>query len=287
MHRIDHPGNPSRTEARPRRPGLLRREFLSRLGSLLALPVAGCHLEVSGPPSLRLLTYNLHHGEGTDGRLDLDRIVQVIRRAAPDLVALQEVDRLATRTGRVDQPETYQYGTGLNAWYGAAMPFQGGEYGQALLSRWPLGNPEVIRLPGKAGREPRIAVTALVEAPRLGKVRWTGLHLDASRTDEDRWAQAGALLDRFQFERLPTFLAGDFNATPESRVMQRLLDPATRWEDAARANPEPTIPAEAPSARIDFVLTSPRGRWQTLEARVLPEAVASDHRPLLVVVRPS
>lgn len=264
-----------------------RRDFLSRLISLLALPAAGCHLQWSRRPELRLLTYNLHHGEGTDGRLDLDRIVQVIRSASPDLVALQEVDRLAARTERVDQPEIYRYGTGLNAWYGAAMPFQGGEYGQVLLSRWPLASPEVLRLPGTAGREPRIAVTAMVDVPRIGRVRWTGLHLDASRADDDRWAQAGALLDRFHFERLPAFLAGDFNAPPESRVMQRLLDPATRWEDAARAHPDPTIPAEAPGSRIDFILTSPRGRWQTVEARVLPETVASDHRPLLVVVRPA
>jgi endonuclease/exonuclease/phosphatase family metal-dependent hydrolase len=236
--------------------------------------------------SLRVLTYNLHHGEGIDGRLDLPRIAKVIRDARPDLVALQEIDRLAKRTGSVDQAAEYARLTGLHGWYGAAMPFQGGEYGQSLLSRWPLVEPRVVRLPGKAGREPRIAVTAKVEVPGIGMIRWSGLHLDASREDDDRWEQAGALLREFGPEGIPGLMAGDFNATPESRVMQRLLGPDSPWADTAgKDQAAPTIPAEAPRSRIDFILGTPRGAWRTVESRVIPEAVASDHRPVLAVLR--
>ncbi|MEX2025646.1 MAG: endonuclease/exonuclease/phosphatase family protein, partial [Pirellulaceae bacterium] len=53
---------------------------------------------------LRVLTYNIHHGEGIDGKLDLPRIARVIESVDPDLVALQEVDRRVERTGSVDQP---------------------------------------------------------------------------------------------------------------------------------------------------------------------------------------
>lgn len=231
------------------------------------------------------MTYNVHHGEGVDGRLDLNRIAGVIREADPDLVALQEVDRQADRTGKVDQPAEYTRLTGLHGWFGAAMPFQGGEYGQVLLSRWPLEEPRVVRLPGSPGREPRIAVTALVELPQLGRLRWAGLHLDASREDGDRWEQAGALLREFGRDGIPTLLAGDFNATPDSRVMRRLLESSTGWGDTASVGAAPTIPAEAPRSRIDYVLASPRGVWQTVQSRVLPESVASDHRPLWVELR--
>ena len=52
------------------------------------------------PVTLGVMTFNIHHAEGTDKRLDLDRIARVIRAAEPDLVALQEVDRDTTRGRR-------------------------------------------------------------------------------------------------------------------------------------------------------------------------------------------
>jgi len=263
-----------------------RRSFLL---SLAVVAVAGCQnahrLTKTEPRGLRVLSYNTHHGEGVDGRLDLERIAGVIRAANPDLVALQEVDRHARRTGGIDQTETYARTTGMHAWFGAAMPFQGGEYGQALLSRWPLQQPAVIRLPGSEGREPRIVVTARIDIPRLGYIRFGGLHFDAGGEDADRWEQAGALLRELGKESVPTLLAGDFNATPESRVMRRLLAPSSGWVDTAGPWAAPTIPAHSPRSRIDYVLAAPPGAWQALESKVIPESEASDHRPLLVEVR--
>jgi endonuclease/exonuclease/phosphatase family metal-dependent hydrolase len=66
--------------------------------------------------------------------------------------------------------------------------------------------------------------------------------------------------------------------------MKRLLEPGAGWVDTAGAMAAPTMPAEAPTSRIDYVLASPVGAWRTVESRVLPEAVASDHRPLLAVL---
>lgn len=271
---------------------MTRRTFCLALGSATATATAvavgaadASPSTSSGPVSLRVMAYNLHHGEGVDEKLDLARIAAVIQAAKPDLVALQEVDRKTTRTGGVDQAAEYARLTGLHAWYGAALPFQGGEYGQALLSRWPLEEPRVLRLPGTAGREPRIAVIAFVQVPGIGRIRWAGVHLDATRDDGDRWNQVGSLLEQLGRDSTPTLIAGDFNATPDSRVMQRMLGPNTAWEDTAGASAAPTIPAEAPKSRIDFVLASPRGTWKTLESKVIPEAVASDHRPLVATLQ--
>lgn len=263
-----------------------RRGFLFCMATALTAGCLGGRAgRLSSNASLRVLTYNLHHGEGVDGKVDLARLAGVIRNCTPDLVALQEVDRRAQRTGSVDQAAELARLTGLHGWYGAAMPFQGGEYGQCLLSRWPLQEPKVVRLPGSRGREPRIAVTALVGVPGMGTIRWVGLHLDASRDDLDRWAQAGALLEAFGSEAHPCLMAGDFNATPESRVMHRLLDPATGWLDTAGHEASPTIPAEAPTSRIDYVLAHPGPAWRTASSQVVSEAVASDHRPLCVTLQ--
>src|SRR5689334_21597772 len=89
------------------------------------------------PKALRVLTYNIHHSEGTDGKLDLPRVVWVIKAARPDVVMLQEVDRNTTRTGKVDQTAELARFTGLHAEFGKAIDLQGGGYWLAVLSRFP------------------------------------------------------------------------------------------------------------------------------------------------------
>ncbi len=78
----------------------VRRAFLRTFVLVAILVIAGCG---QSHGQLRILTYNIHHGEGTDGRFDLARIAGVINGQRPDLVALQEVDRRTTRASGVDQ----------------------------------------------------------------------------------------------------------------------------------------------------------------------------------------
>ena len=67
------------------------------------------------PATLRVMTWNIRHGEGLDGRVDLERIAAVIRASGADLVGLQEVDRGVRRTGGVDMPAELARLTGLAA----------------------------------------------------------------------------------------------------------------------------------------------------------------------------
>ena len=85
------------------------------------------------PVDLRILTYNIHHGEGTDGLLDLERLAGVIGEARPDGVALQEVDAGTERAGGIDQAAAIAGHLGWEHAFAEAMPYQGGSYGEALL----------------------------------------------------------------------------------------------------------------------------------------------------------
>lgn len=230
---------------------------------------------------VKVLSYNIHHGEGVDAKLDLARIAAVITRSGADLVALQEVDQKTKRTGGVDQAVEIARLTGLQFVFGKAMDYQGGAYGQALLSRWPLADVSVHALPNPANVEPRIAVSATVRPTGGKRLRFIGTHLDASRDDTARWLQAQRLNELFGRDDVPTIFVGDFNARPDTRVMKELL---TAFSDASAASPAFTIPAPKPTARIDYVLLHPAGAWRVISSIVIPEAVASDHRPLLVEV---
>lgn len=205
-------------------------------------------------PSLKVLTYNTHHGEGTDGLIDIQRIASVILDSGADIAAIQEVDVNIARTGQINQAIEYTRLTGLYGQYGKAIDFQGGAYGQLLLSRWPIHDFQIHLLPNPRKREQRIALSARLFPPGQTPFRFVSIHLDSTPTDEDRWLQAACLLELFNQPEESTIMAGDFNDTPNSRVLLRLVE---KWIDTSSKSPMLTMPAENPVNRIDFILCRP------------------------------
>jgi endonuclease/exonuclease/phosphatase family metal-dependent hydrolase len=230
------------------------------------------------PDTLRILAYNTHHGEGMDGALDLVRIGEFIEATRPDLVALQEIDRFVERTGWIDQAFEYGSLTGMDPLFGEFMAFQGGHYGMALLSRFPIMESTNILLP--PGPEPRSALAARVRLPGSGReVVFVGIHF--YRTEEERLAQARSLMYALEGEEGLVILAGDFNSQPGSAVMDLL---GSQWDVLQKRGGPHTFPANNPDREIDFVLVRPRTGFRILEHRVMDERVASDHRPVFLVL---
>jgi len=235
------------------------------------------------PLTLRVLTYNIHHGEGTDGRVDLSRLAGVVTSVHPDLVALQEVDEGTERASGADELAELARLTDLHGVFGKAMDYWGGEYGVAVLSRWPLLRTHNDPLPNLADHEPRTALTVEVAVGDGGpSIEFTSTHLDQARDPENRLAQARYLNDRLAREdEHATILAGDMNARPDTPVMDVL---EARWTNPPAVDPSPISPTGRPRLRVDYVLIRPAARWRVVESSIVNEAVASDHRPLLVVL---
>jgi endonuclease/exonuclease/phosphatase family metal-dependent hydrolase len=261
----------------------MRRGFSRRIIpgalALLILGVPGGPASGSQPSdTLRILVYNTHHGEGLDELLDLERIGHLIRSLDPDVVTLQEVDQVVDRTGDVDQPGVYGELTGMEDLFGEFMPYQGGHYGMALLSRLPVLEWENIRLP--EGAEPRTTLAARLSLPGSGREVWVaGVHF--YRTGEERLAQARVTAEFFEGVEQPVFLAGDFNSQRGDPVMAFLEE---EWANPEKEGIPFTFPADGPEREIDFILVRPVTGFRVLEYRVLDEAVASDHRPIFMQV---
>ena len=253
---------------------------------LIACVLSGCvgNPETDVPVQLRVLSYNIHHGRGADGKINLERIADVINRARPDLVALQEVDVKTKRSGGVDQAATLAELTGMHHYFAEAMPYQGGGYGEAILSKKSL-HPEVtgtISLTAAEGQEPR-AVAITESDPWDGPiVAFAGTHL-CHQSAETRFAQVQQINKEVSWRhKILGVLSGDFNFTPDSKEYRAMID--SGWVDTAAAfgDPKPTIPADQPTMRIDYVFVRPADRWRVIDVQVLHEPVASDHAPLLV-----
>lgn len=244
----------------------------------VSLPAAESSRERRAAPFVvRVLTYNIHHGEGLDGRFDLPRLAGIINGAAADLIALQEVDRGTRRASGIDQLAELGRLTGTFATFGKAMDYQGGEYGVGILTRTPIRRVTNRPLPGSPEREPRTALTVDLDPARHApRIQFTTTHLDQGRDLMDQVAQASVLASAWSPDTAG-ILAGDFNTRPDTLTMQIL---ARRWTDTF-ADPPPD-PNGRPRRRVDYVLVQPAASWRTIESRYLDAPLASDHQPVLV-----
>jgi len=244
-----------------------------------ALPRAPAELQqmvAASEAHLTVLSFNIRHGVGLDDRLDLERAASLIERLAPDIAVIQEVDLGTRRTGGADQARTLGARCGMESWFGPFMPYQGGHYGMALLSRRPVEAHFNLQLPD--GSEPRTTLAAQVQLSGGGPQLWVaGVHL--YETEEQRLAQAEALIEYFARQPLPVVLAGDFNSRPDSPVMAAL---APYWRPAGGPDGADTFPADAPDHRIDYVLLPTTAAVRVVEQRVITDPLTSDHRAVWV-----
>jgi endonuclease/exonuclease/phosphatase family metal-dependent hydrolase len=237
------------------------------------------------PARLRVLCYNIHYGQGTDGRYDLERLADVIKKAKPDLVALQEVDVGVKRSGRVHQARRLGELTGMAVRFGPTQHYEGGLFGNAVLTRLPIRDVEIHPLPYTESTPervtyPRGAIAVTVQSPIGVPLRFVSTHFQHN-VAEDRLAEAKAINQLFGGEdKLATILAGDMNAVPDSEPIQELLK---RWTNATDEAAAPTAPSEKPTSRIDYVFYRPAAWFRLVEAEVIEESKASDHRPVLAV----
>ncbi len=239
----------------------------------------GCALPPGDPGLVRVVSYNIRHGEGMDRTLDLGRTAAVLRALAPDVVALQEVDEGTRRSGGVDQAAVLGRQLGMEHAFGSFMDFQGGRYGCAILSRRPIRRVQPVRLPD--GHEPRVALSVEVEGPDGAPLTFCCVHFDWVADDTFRFAQAQTAAAHLDSLEQPYVVLGDFNDRPGSRTLALYArDARPAW-----TVPTPTFPADAPTAPIDHLFAFPPARWHVEHAAVVDERVASDHRPFLVVLR--
>jgi endonuclease/exonuclease/phosphatase family metal-dependent hydrolase len=231
--------------------------------------------EAERADSIRIMTWNIHGALGRNPRFDLVRVVDLIRRWDPDIVALQEVD---SRRALADGANPFEYLTGAVGIYGiGAKSLTGadGDYGQMLISRFPLNSHE-IRDISFGENEPRRAIRAEVATP-LGPLTVVATHLGLSIGER---RQQAAMLIELAAGEAPAVVAGDFNDWfwPGSvrAVLSRILAGRTRYR---------TFPASFPLLRLDRIYCRPRA---ALVRSFIDRSArgVSDHLPVIADLQP-
>ena len=228
----------------------------------------------SPPGTARVATWNIRGGVGLDFRFDLDRVIAVLKHHAPDVIALQEVDSRRGGKGREHPFTTLRSALGEHSVEAKSIIGTDGEYGQILISRWPLSDMRIhdISFPRC---EPRRVIEAEVQSPH-GPFRMIATHLGLSF--KERRQQANTLIEAATKPSAVTVMAGDFNdwvwrGSVQNRIMKVL--PVRTWLR--------TFPSFLPMIRLDRIYVRPADA--ILRAWTEPNArIVSDHLPVFAEI---
>lgn len=252
----------------------------------LSLSFMGCGSTlVKDGREFTIVSYNIRHGLGVDGKLDFARIGRVVSAQKPRFAGIQEVDQITKRVNGIDTCAVLAKSTGMHATFAKAIPYSGGEYGVALLSAEKPLNVRRVPLPGK---EPRVLLLCEFEDCWIGNT-----HLDVSLDNELRNASAKIIERELRScGGKPVFVMGDWNAKPTSDVLsaiRRFMRVVSREDIATFHGKGLKNPKERENSNhcIDYIAVDAlhAGAFEVVDAQVVEERVASDHAPICVTVR--
>lgn len=224
--------------------------------------------------SLRIATFNIKHGDNGNGGVDLRRLGAACAGLSADVLAVQEVDRFARRTGYRDEMRVIARATGLEAVFGEAARRRWRRYGNVLLAKGPIRDVEVIKLPRPSDGEQRVAIVARVAVNGV-EMAVGATHLSFRRGEGA--PQLGVLVAALAQRDGPRVLLGDLNLGPQ------VVEPVLADAGYQVAPTGPTFPAVAPRTRIDFVAVS----GLAVVSASTPAPGMSDHLPVVAEVCPS
>jgi endonuclease/exonuclease/phosphatase family metal-dependent hydrolase len=251
------------------------------------------------PALLRIVDWNIDRG------LQLQGILDFLAETNADILILQEVDLNARRTHRLNIGEEIARKLNMNYVFGREFEelVQGSKaspayHGQAILARWPISNPRLIRFSRQSNFwqphwflpriEPfqerlggRIALVADINVAGCKLVTYN-LHLESRGDDELRFSQVEQVVSDAanQDPRCPVVVAGDFNLDAAKNPAAAAFATAG-FQDAIAAHRIPTTPSRGlfePGRRIDWAFV--RGPVRAGAGQVHSHVKASDHYPI-------
>jgi endonuclease/exonuclease/phosphatase family metal-dependent hydrolase len=229
---------------------------------------------------LRVMTYNIQHGAGMDRKVDLLRTAEAINHEHPDIVALEEVDKGVARTDKRDLTAELAEMTHLTGYFSNNFNFEGGEYGNAVLTRFPILMETNTHYHMLRPKEQRGVIQMILDVHGR-KLLFMTTHVDYRKENEERLLNVAQMKEIMtQYPGLPVILCGDFNDFPDTpvyRAMNQTL--ADTWKVAGHGNGW-TFPSDKPGNRIDYIWISPDKSIEPITAWV-PDTQASDHRPVV------
>jgi endonuclease/exonuclease/phosphatase family metal-dependent hydrolase len=243
----------------------------ARVAAMALLLILSCGVaRAQQPISLKVMTMNIKEG-GQYAAYSTEAFAECISTYSPDIVVLQEVDRFTTRAGNKDILAELGAALGMFPFYGKAMDYKGGAFGNGILSKYPFYTAHNIVSKPEGASENRTCTWIDLLLPGERKLRIAVTHLDV-KSEQVRIQTLATINQSIITDEFPVLLMGDFNAKPDSDAMKYARN---KWQDIG-AGTGNTIPATGPTSRIDYIMGYPK-TWSSTSYEVVAWPGLSDH----------
>lgn len=225
--------------------------------------------------SIKLMSFNMHRGIGRNGKLNLGNTAVVINESNADIIALQEVERFSIRTGFKDQIKHLSEELGMNYAFGKSINLLNGEYGNGLLSRYPIIEYMTYDLPSYSEQRTLLRTLVDVEGNQMAVYN---THLGLKQAE--RMEQLEYILQLISEERFDYVLMGDMNTkiTKLTALTKTLVDSA----EGSDYENQSTFVEKDISERIDYIFASEN--LKPVHYEVI-QTEASDHYPVICEIK--
>ncbi|WP_316788523.1 endonuclease/exonuclease/phosphatase family protein [Pedobacter frigoris] len=227
---------------------------------------------------IKVMSYNTHYCVGMDGKNSLKNIAELIKKADPDIVGLQEISDslMAAEIGRL---------TGMKVVFGPSLGKMNG-YGDAILSKYPFkweGNQSIPSASSSRYQAMAVTIDFSIKSKEMGAVRLINTHFDWLKTigsKQARLATVDVIEEAFfKDNNIPTILTGDFNAEPDDVVIAKLKKYG--WINTGGNGSYKTISSVNPTKQIDYIFYRSKEKWKVEKFYVMTGELSSDHLPVV------
>lgn len=256
----------------------MRKGLIQGLLFVGLLGLFGYRPQPSRTVEIRVLSFNIHHGEDKWGGSNLRDVIEVIRNQKPQLVALQAIDSLIQEDGTLNfQIRRVAAQVGMHYTYAASDRVSNGSQGVGLLSVWPFENTQQITMPHSYGADPRVMLCGLVSPTKGMNFRVCTVRMEYASVF-DRALQSAYVNQMLAPSIQPVVLAMDMGARPNE---QPYFSYRKDWIDAAKGSYLPTWTEGISGDRLDYLMVLRNTRVRVKSYAVIREYPnASDHFPI-------
>ncbi|MGJ1206107.1 endonuclease/exonuclease/phosphatase family protein [Sphingobacterium lactis] len=229
---------------------------------------------------VKILTYNIHHANppSKPGVIDINAIAKVINESGAEIVGIQEVDILVSRSEMMNQAEKLAELTGMEYYFSKGINLEKGYYGTLILSKHKIVGKRRYDLPMPVASENRSLAIVDVQLPDGKTISVANTHLDLM--EENRIEQAAFINELGELYSKPLILVGDLNAKPNSKPIKLLEQYFVR----NTKDNKPTSPNVNPNNEIDYIMVLNNVKFSWISYHVIAETYASDHLPLVAEI---
>lgn len=231
---------------------------------------------------LRVITYNIHHGQGMDKKIDIVRIGDLLMDNKADLAALQEVDRGVERSDKIDIMQLLKEQTGMQMAFGKNIDFQGGDYGNGILSKYKIDTVKNYHYKMMREGEQRGLLQAVIDI-NGETIVFMDTHTGDKNNETEKLMNADEIIAALKdYPGMPVILCGDFNDRPGSKMHEKLKEHFIDVREFLNSEAGYSFPSVNPDRRIDYIYISKEAlKWLKPLSIKCIQSEASDHLPVI------